>query len=91
MDINNLLIKYFGGKASKEELTQLDLWKSEASSNLEKMKEAKALWEASGDMKDWDAFDVDTAWKNVSFSIDASEEEIIEEINMDKEVRENKT
>ncbi len=87
MDINNILIKYFGGDASKEEVNQLEQWKEESMANLDQMQQMKKLWENSDDMLDWEQFDANQAWDKLTSKI--QKEEIGEEAIEDKATTSN--
>ncbi len=60
------IIKGFNQSLSKEELTQIETWKSESDANLKTLNELTALHKASKDLKGYEPFDKEAAWTKIA-------------------------
>lgn len=66
MNIDQIITKVLAGQASAEELASLNAWKQESEDNLSKLSELRMLHETADGLRDYQAFDTDAAWTNVS-------------------------
>lgn len=73
MDLENLLARVFNDEASSEEKAQLELWKKEGEENINALKEMSAIWEGSNDLKGYQEFDENNAWKKINSTIVSEE------------------
>lgn len=69
MSLENLLARIFGNNSTQEEKVLLDEWKNESEENLEALAEMEKIWEVSEDMKSYDQYDGDKAWRKLNSAI----------------------
>ncbi len=65
MNIIEIISKYLLSKENKQELDQLNVWKDDTEHNIEVINQLDDVWVASGELKDYQDFDTDTAWNTL--------------------------
>ncbi len=68
--IDDLLIKYLTGLASKEEILDFENWSDLDENNRDYYRKFKSVWESSSNLKEYNDIDVESSLKNVKKRID---------------------
>jgi len=68
--IDELLIRYLGGNASKDELDEAEIWINSNDQNRSYFNNFKSVWEVSSKIKEFEKINTESSLKNVKQRID---------------------